>query len=49
MGVRPCIILFRHFFVLVKFGKGKDEVGAYYFQMRSDLRSPYILGLNGWK
>ena len=31
VGVRPCIILFRHFFVLVKSWKGKDEVGAYYF------------------
>ena len=27
VGVRPCVILFRHFFVLVKSGKGKDEVG----------------------
>ena len=31
MGVRPCIILFRNFFVLVKSGKSKDEVGTYYF------------------
>ena len=28
VGVRPCVILFRHFFVLVKSGKGKDEVGG---------------------
>src|SRR6185437_8458323 len=49
MGVRPCIILFRHFFILVKSGKGKDEVGAYYFQTRSDLRTPYIPGLTGGK
>jgi len=49
VGVRPCIILFRHFFVLVKSGKGKDEVGAYYFQTRSDLRTPYIPGLTGGK
>ena len=27
VGVRSCIILFRHFFVLVKSGKSKDEVG----------------------
>ena len=27
VGVRPCVILFRHFFVLVKSGKGKNEVG----------------------
>ena len=49
VGVRPCVILFRHFFVLVKSGKGKDEVGAYYFQTRSDLRTPYIPGLVGGK
>ena len=47
VGVRPCVILFRHFFVLVKSGKGKDEVGAYYFLTRSDLRTPYIPGLTG--
>ena len=49
VGVRPCVILFRHFFVLVKSGKGKDEVGAYYFQTRSDLPTPYIPGLTGGK
>ena len=49
VGVRPCVLLFRHFFVLVKSGKGKDEVGAYYFQTRSDLRTPYIPGLVGGK
>ena len=47
MVVRPCVILFRHFFVLVKSGKGKDEVGAYYFQTRSDLQTPYISMLTG--
>ena len=49
VGVRPCVILFRHFFVLVKSEKGKDEVGAYYFQTRSDLQTPYIPGLTGRK
>jgi len=49
VGVRPCVIIFRHFFVLVKSGKGKVEVGAYYFQTRSDLRTPYITGLTGGK
>ena len=49
MGVRPCVILFRHFFVLVKSGKSKDEVGAYYFQTRNDLQTPYIPGLTGGK
>ena len=49
VGVRPCAILFCYFFQLVKSGKSKDEVGAYYFQTRSDLQSPYIPGLNGGK
>ena len=49
VGVRPCIILFRYFFVLVKSGKSKDEVGAYYFQTRNDLQTPYIPSLTGGK
>ena len=49
VGARPSVILFRHFFILVKSGKGKDEVGAYYFQTRSDLRTPYIPGLTSGK
>ena len=49
MGVRPCVIPFCHFFVLVKSGKSKDEVGAYYFQTRSDLQTPYIPRLTGGK
>ena len=28
VGLWPYVILFCHFFVLVKSGKGKDEVGA---------------------
>jgi hypothetical protein len=31
VGVAPCTSLFRHFFVLVKFGKARDHLGAYYF------------------
>jgi hypothetical protein len=31
VGVSLCTSLFRHFFVLVKFGKAKDHLGAYYF------------------
>ena len=49
MGVRPCVILFRYFFVLVKSGNSKDDVGAYYFQTRNDLQTPYIPGLTGRK
>jgi hypothetical protein len=42
VGVVPCTSLFRHFFVLVKSGKAKDHLGAYYFQKRPDLAGAYI-------
>jgi hypothetical protein len=47
VGVAPCTSLFRHFFVLVKSGKAKDHLGAYYFQTRADLASSYISSLSG--
>jgi hypothetical protein len=31
VGMAPCTSLFHHFFVLVKSGKAKDHLGAYYF------------------
>jgi hypothetical protein len=42
VGVAPSTSLFRHFFVLVKSGKAKDHLGAYYFQTRSDPTVDYI-------
>ena len=42
VGVRPCIALFRQFFILVKSGRSKDELGAYYFQARAVPSTPYI-------
>jgi hypothetical protein len=30
VGMAPCTSLFRHFFVLVKSGKTRDHIGAYY-------------------
>jgi hypothetical protein len=42
MGVAPCTSLFHHFFVLVKSGKAKDHLGAYYFQTRPDSAGAYI-------
>jgi hypothetical protein len=47
VGVAPCTSLFRHFFVLVQSGKAKDQLGAYYFQMRSDSDMAYIPTLGG--
>jgi hypothetical protein len=47
VGVTPCTSLFYHFFVLVKFGKAKDHLGAYYFQTRADSAGAYISSLSG--
>jgi hypothetical protein len=47
VGVTPCTSLFRHFFVLVKYEKAKDHLGAYYFQTRADSASAYISSLSG--
>ena len=47
VGVAPSTSLFRHFFVLVKFGKAKDHLGAYYFETRSDPAVAYIPSLGG--
>jgi hypothetical protein len=47
MGVAPCTSLFRHFFVLVKSGKAKDYLSAYYFQTRPDSTVAYISTLGG--
>jgi hypothetical protein len=51
MGVAPCTSLFHHFFVLVKSGKAKDHLGAYYFQTRPDSAGAYIstFGARGGK
>jgi hypothetical protein len=45
--VAPCTSLFCHFFVLVKSGKAKDHLGAYYFQTRADSAGAYISSLSG--
>jgi hypothetical protein len=49
VGVVACTSLFRQFFVLVRSGKGKDHLGAYYFQSRSDPTVTYIASLGGAK
>jgi hypothetical protein len=47
VGVAACTSLFRQFFVLVRSGKGKDHLGAYYFQSRPDPIVTYIASLGG--
>jgi hypothetical protein len=42
VGVAPCTSLFCYFFVLVKSGKTRDHIGAYYFQTRPDSVVVYI-------
>jgi hypothetical protein len=51
VGVAPCTSLFRHFFMLVKSGKSRDHLGAYYFQTRPDSTVSYIstLGSTRWE
>jgi hypothetical protein len=34
VGVRPCTTIFKHFYALVRTGRAKREIGAYYFQLR---------------
>jgi hypothetical protein len=45
--VAPCTSLFRYFFVLVRSGKTRDHIGAYYFQTRPDLAIVYIPTFGG--
>jgi hypothetical protein len=47
VGVAACTSLFRQFFMLVRSGKGKDHLGAYYFQTRLDPTVTYIATLGG--
>jgi hypothetical protein len=47
VGVAACTSLFRQFFKLVRSGKGKDHLGAYYFQSRTDPIVTYIASLGG--
>jgi hypothetical protein len=47
VGVAPCTSLFRHFFMLVKSGKAKDHLSAYYFQTRPNSADAYIPSLGG--
>jgi hypothetical protein len=47
VGVAPCTSLFRYFFVLVKSGKAKDHLAAYYFQTRPDSAGAYIFSFGG--
>jgi hypothetical protein len=42
IGLAPCTSLFHYFFVLVKSGKTRDHIGAYYFQTRPDPTVVYI-------
>jgi hypothetical protein len=43
----PCTSLFRYFFVLVRSGKTRDHIGAYYFQTRPNLTIVYIPTFGG--
>jgi hypothetical protein len=47
LRVAPCTSLFGHFFVLVKSGKAREHLCAYYFQTRLDLAVAYISTFGG--
>jgi hypothetical protein len=47
VGVAPCTSLFLYFSVLVKSGKTRDHIGAYYFQTRPDPAIVYIPTFGG--
>jgi hypothetical protein len=47
VGVAPYTSLFHYFFVLVRSGKTRDHIGAYYFQMRPDPTVVYIPSFGG--
>jgi hypothetical protein len=47
VDVAPCTSLFRYFFVLVKSGKTRDHIDAYYFQTRPDPAIVYIPTIGG--
>ena len=49
VGVRPCVALFWHYFVLTKSGKARSEIGAYYFQARSGALRVYLSGADSAK
>jgi hypothetical protein len=51
VGVAPCTSLFCHFFMLVKSGKTRHHISAYYFQTRPDPAVVYIptLGDTRWE
>jgi hypothetical protein len=47
IGVAPYTSLFHYFFVLVRSGKTRDHIGAYYFQTRPDPTLVYISTFGG--
>jgi hypothetical protein len=49
VGVRPCTTIFRHFYALVRLGRSKREIDAYYFQLRQGSTSSYISAFSSAK
>jgi hypothetical protein len=49
VGVRPCTAIFRYFYALVRIGRSKREVGAYYFQLRHGMANSYISAFSSAK
>jgi hypothetical protein len=47
--VRHCTAIFRHFYALVRTGRSKREVGAYYFQLWHGMANSYISAFSSSK
>jgi hypothetical protein len=49
VGVCPCVAIFRHFYTLVKSGRSKRAIGAYYFQLQQGTADSYISAFSSAK
>jgi hypothetical protein len=49
VGVRPCTVVFRHFYALVGIGRSRRKVGAYYFQLQHGMANSYISAFSSSK
>jgi hypothetical protein len=49
VGVRPCVTIFKYFYTLVRSGRCRCAIGAYYFQLRHGMSSSYISAFSSAK
>jgi hypothetical protein len=49
VGVHPCVTIFKHFYALVRCGRSRCAIGAYYFQLWHGMSSSYISAFSSAK